>query len=166
MDSTTTCPDTSTLFTSGQMAGLALGLALPLLTALITTLLLLRKERSRNSRGPKLMYKLPDNHNDSAFTFHQPNTAFSRPGTAFSYSHDAPAATNSVVLPGSALGSTSSLKTPAHVQVFMDRCASPAGLGHKGGERGLSQTNVVELDGAPPRQEVQRFELGDGRMSK
>lgn len=141
-----TCPDTSTLYTGAQMAGLALGLTLPLLIALLITLHLLRREKSRNpNKKPKLMYKLPDDHDDSAFTFQRPGAA------------------PDLTYPSSAR--KASFKKPGHVREFMERCGRKDG-GYEDLELQRQLGQVVELEGAPPYREVQRFELGDCRFSR
>lgn len=57
-------PDT--LYTSSQMAGLGCGLGLPLAFFLVVALCMLYKEKQKHA-GPKLMYKLPDNHDEFSF---------------------------------------------------------------------------------------------------
>lgn len=153
------CPAASTaanataLYTSGQMAGLGCGLGLPLGFALLVSLYLLRKEREKHA-GPKLMYKLPDNHDD--FTLRVPSNLRTNSNLSLG-SHTAGDPYSNPSSRRNSIGTTGSGK-PIHLQTFAQRYEmmknDPGRQRH-------------ELDGAPPYPpEVHWHELDAKRMSR
>lgn len=60
-------PHQAHLYTAGQMSALGLSLGLPLLCSLIACYLLYRRNPLRKPKKQKLMYTLPDNHQDYSF---------------------------------------------------------------------------------------------------
>ena len=128
------------VYTSSDMAGLGCGLGLPLTFFLVVALCALYKER-QNHTGPKLMYKLPDNHEE--FDFRKPAPMLRAHSN---YSVDS-RYTSRTTLDGK----------PANPHSFLDRYDSMKREGK------ISEFQVHEMDaGVSPY----RHELPDKRFSK
>ncbi|EMC91736.1 hypothetical protein BAUCODRAFT_38871 [Baudoinia panamericana UAMH 10762] len=156
----TSCPspspallDTSKQYTDTDMAALGCGLGLPLFFALCAALILLRKEQQRHAR-PKLMYKLPLDHDE--YSFRPPPPA--RAASTLS-------AVDSAFSSREGYSKRASLKTlgsqkPAHMQSFMERYESM-----KKSKVQVQERETHELDSVNVK-DVMRHELSDVRMSK
>ena len=153
------CPSASTaanataLYTSSQMAGLGCGLGLPLGFALLVALYLLSKEREKHA-GPKLMYKLPDNHDE--FTLRAPSDLRSHSNLSLA-SHTIGGAYSNPSSRRNSIGTNGS-GNPIHLQTFAQRYEmmknDPGRQRH-------------ELDGAMPYPpDVHWHELDAKRMSR
>lgn len=139
------------------MAGLGCGLGLPLAFFLVVALCMLHKEKQKHA-GPKLMYKLPDNHQEFQNAFRKPPSALrshsnmsidtQRTGAYSAYGLERE---NSVLTMDSA--------RPTHAHSFLDRYGSISRDG-KG-----TQAVVHEMDGVSPHEPTVRFELSDKRFS-
>lgn len=130
------------VYTSSDMAGLGCGLGLPLTFFLVVALCALYKER-QNHTGPKLMYKLPDNHEE--FDFRKPAPF---PRTHSNYSVDSRITTR-----------TFDHGKPANPHSFLDRYDSMKREGK------ISEFQVHEMDGVSPHEPAFRHELPDKRFS-
>lgn len=130
---------TKTTYTPAQVAGLSCGLALPLAIALVITLHLLREEKRRHA-SPKLMYKLPDGHDELALRAHplsRSNLSLPSHMTAASPSRR------------TSVGTTSSAK-PAHLQSFAERYGK--------------RVEAVEMDLGLPRHELDGDVVGMNKL--
>ncbi|KAM0717444.1 hypothetical protein Q7P37_007296 [Cladosporium fusiforme] len=155
MDSQTTTssvPTTNgtTMYTAGQMAGLGCGLGLPLTFFLVVALCMLHKEKQKHT-GPKLMYKLPDNHqefisqlpnrpNNTMLRAHSNYSIDSRPGV---YSSHGLERENSVL--------TLDSSRPAQEHSFLDRYNS---IKSNIDANRASRIIVHEMDGVSPHEPV------------
>jgi hypothetical protein len=131
------------VYTSSDMAGHGGGLGLPLTFFLVVALCALYKER-QNHTGPKLMYKLPDNHEE--FDFRKPAPMLRAHSN---YSVDS-RYTSRTTLDGK----------PANPHSFLDRYDSMKREGK------ISEFQVHEMDGVSPHEPAFRHELPDKRFSK
>ncbi|EME40690.1 hypothetical protein DOTSEDRAFT_65358 [Dothistroma septosporum NZE10] len=124
------------LYTGGQMAGLGCGLGLPLLFCICAAFFMWQRER--NAR-PKLMYKLPDGHNEfGGFKAPPPMTSPSsglRPPSFGSYQGSVHVAQTS--RPG----------TPAYMQNYLERYQ--AAMHEKTGTSVKINVQPVEIGGTP-----------------
>jgi len=134
------------VYTSSDMAGLGCGLGLPLTFFLVVALCALYKER-QNHTGPKLMYKLPDNHEE--FDFRKP-AAHPILRAHSNYSIDSRITTHTF---------DNGVK-PANPHSFLDRYDSMKRDGK------ISEFQVHEMDGVSPHEPAFRHELPDKRFSK
>lgn len=132
------------LYTTSDMAGLGCGLGLPLGFFLVVALCALYKER-QNHTGPKLMYKLPDNHTD--FNLRPPMYPQRAHSNHSNYSVDS--RMTSITLDGKA----------ANPHSFLDRYDTMKREGK------ISQFQVHEMDGVSPHEPSVRHELSDKRFS-
>lgn len=98
------------------MAGLGCGLGLPLGLALLVALYLLRKEREKHAE-PKLMYKLPDNHDE--FALRVPSNIRTNSNLSLG-SHTIGGAYSNPSSRRNSIGTTASGK-PIHMQTFAQR---------------------------------------------
>lgn len=126
------------LYTGGQMAGLGCGLGLPLLFCICAAFFMWRRER--NGR-PKLMYKLPDDHNEfggfkapSSSTMASPTFGL-RPPSFASYHGSVHVAQAS--RPGA----------PAYMQSYLERYQ--ATMNEKTGKSVRVNVQPVEIGGTP-----------------
>lgn len=126
------------------MAGLGCGLGLPLGFFLIVALCALYKER-QNHTGPKLMYKLPDNHNE--FGFRPPPPALRAHSNYSNFSIDSRQTSQTID------------NKPANPHSFLDRYDTMKREGK------ISEFQVHELDGVSPHDPSVRHELSDKRFS-
>lgn len=131
------------LYTASDMAGLGCGLGLPLGFFLVVALCALYKER-QNHTGPKLMYKLPDNHTD--FNLRPPMYPQRALSNHSNYSVD------------SRMTSMDAGKQ-ANPHSFLDRYDTMKREGK------ISQFQVHEMDGVSPHEPAVRHELSDKRFS-
>lgn len=140
----------TTMYTSSQMAGLGCGLGLPLTFFLVVALCALYKER-QNHTGPKLMYKLPDNHQEFGMGFQRPPpSALSVPSRTHSnFSIDSRFTSRTV----------ESSHKQANPHSFLDRYDSMKREGK------VAEFQVHEMDGVSPHEPAVRFELSDKRFS-
>ena len=171
-NSSTACPsaaaastaaNATALYTGGQMAGLGCGLGLPLGLALLFLVYLLRQERAKHA-GPKLMYKLPDNHDD--FTIRSNLRTNSHLSLS---SHTVGGAYSNQSSRRNSIGTIGSGK-PIHLQTFAQHYDMLKYKGASVNEIDLGRQRH-ELDGsgasAPPYpEEVHWHELDAKRMSK
>lgn len=135
------------MYTSSDMAGLGCGLGLPLGFFLVVALCALYKEK-QNHTGPKLMYKLPDNHTDFSIGARPPPSAFRAPSHYSNFSVD------SRLAPRTRDGAE-----PADPHSFLDRYETMKRDGK------LSAFQVHEMDGVSPHEPAERHELSDKRFS-
>ncbi|KAM0713308.1 hypothetical protein Q7P35_000760 [Cladosporium inversicolor] len=159
-------PTATKLYTSSDMAGLGCGLGLPLVFFLVVALCALFKER-QNHTGPKLMYKLPDNHNE--FGFHQQQQLQNYPQHQQQrQQHLHPNITrahsnysNSNFSVDSRITShTMDVAKPAISHSFLDPYDSMKRDG-----KVSSEFQVHEMDGVSPHEPAVRHELSDKRFS-
>lgn len=167
MESSTTSPEIeassasstngTTMYTSSQMAGLGCGLGLPLAFFLVVALCMLHKEKQKHA-GPKLMYKLPDNHQEFIAQVPQHHNSFRAQSNLSIDSRQTD------VYSSHGLGRENSILTinsnrPAQAHSFLDRYDSLKS------SHAPSQVVVHEMDGVSPHEPVMRFELSDKRFS-
>jgi hypothetical protein len=144
------------------MAGLGCGLGLPLGFFLVVALCDLYKER-QNHTGPKLMYKLPDNHNE--FGFHhqqqlqqqQQRQQYLQPNITrahSNYSH------SNFSVDSRMTSQTTDVAKPAISHSFLDPYDSMKRDG-----KVSSEFQVHEMDGVSPHEPAVRHELSDKRFS-
>lgn len=133
------------MYTSSDMAGLGCGLGLPLGFFLVVALCALYKER-QNHTGPKLMYKLPDNHNEFG-GFRPPPPALRAHSNYSNFSIDS--RQTSQTMDGK----------PANPHSFLDRYDTMKREGK------ISEFQVHEMDGVSPHDPSVRHELSDKRFS-
>lgn len=150
----------TTMYTSSQMAGLGCGLGLPLTFLLTVALCMLHKEKQKHA-GPKLMYKLPDNHDEFLARSQPPppRPLYSSHSGKFSVDSHAYSVRPTLGRENSVL-TVDSGRTVAQPHSFLDRWDSTKG-------RGQAPAVVVhEMDGTSPHDPAVRFELSDKRFSK
>lgn len=154
---TTVCPDTSGLVSTGALAGVAVGVAFPLLLALLVTILLLRREKYRFSK-PKLMYKLPDECKEE-FTFRAPPPIHTTTSRDSRTTRDTASAYSS--RRGSFRTAAGSPRPPLQ-GTFMERYE---GMKKTVGGQTHELPSRHELDSTPSYREAVRHEMGDYRRS-
>ena len=150
----TAAANATKMYTSSDMAGLGCGLGLPLGFFLVVALCALYKER-QNHTGPKLMYKLPDNHAEFGFQQQQqqqqqrqhPSTTLRAHSNYSNFSVD------------SRMTSQTMDAKPANPHSFLDRYDSMKREGK------ISEFQVHEMDGVSPHDPAVRHELSDKRFS-
>ncbi|CAK3931701.1 Hypothetical predicted protein [Lecanosticta acicola] len=150
LNTTALCAHTPGFYTSGAMAGLGCALGLPLLFCLLAIALSLHR-RSQRAKPPKLMYKLPDDHDDfhSHSHFPRPLPPLDRSRTALSPLSPMPVSRNGSEwsLAMSSAGKES-LAPPVHMQSFLERYQAMSEKANGG------RTRVVELPGSPTVHEL------------
>jgi hypothetical protein len=134
------------VYTASDMAGLGCGLGLPLGFFLVVALCALYKER-QNHTGPKLMYKLPDNHSEFVGSRPQPSTLRAHSNYS-NFSIDS--RLTSRTMEGAKL---------ANPHSFLDRYDTMKREGK------ISEFQVHEMDGVSPHDPSVRHELSDKRFS-
>lgn len=138
------------------MAGVAIGVGLPLALAFCGAIMLLRKEKRRNSGArPRQMYDKPDDE----YEFKPPPPL--RHQASFAPSLPA---SGTVSIAGSRRGSFSRTESPARMP---DKWIARYGSTGKRSQVQELDLGVPrhELDSAPPYQPPERHELGDRRGS-
>lgn len=156
---TSSVPSTNgtTMYTSSQMAGLGCGLGLPLAFFLVVALCMLHKEKQKHA-GPKLMYKLPDNHQEfiaQVPQLHHNNNLRAHSNFSIDSRQTGGFGSHGLERENSILTMDSS--RPAQAHSFLDRYDSMK-------SNRASRIMVHEMDGASPHEPV-RFELSDKRFS-
>lgn len=146
--SATSANNETTMYTSSQMAGLGCGLGLPLTFFLVVALCALYKER-QNHTGPKLMYKLPDNHHEFPYQRPPPPGLTAVPSRAHS----------NFSIDSRFTSQTMESSKPANPHSFLDRYDSMKREGK------VAEFQVHEMDGISPHEPAVRFELSDKRFS-
>jgi hypothetical protein len=127
------------------MAGLGCGLGLPLGFFLVVALCALYKER-QNHTGPKLMYKLPDNHAEFGIRAREQASALRTHSNYSNYSNFS-------------IDSRMTDVKPANPHSFLDRYNTMKREGK------IPEFQVHEMDGVSPHEPAERHELADKRFS-
>ncbi|GAB7335663.1 hypothetical protein MBLNU13_g07976t1 [Cladosporium sp. NU13] len=145
------------------MAGLGCGLGLPLGFFLVVALCALYKER-QNHTGPKLMYKLPDNHNEFGLHQRQQLQQQQQHQQQYLQPHITRAHSNyshsNLSVDSRMTSQTMDVAKPAISHSFLDPYGSM-----KRDDKVSSDFQVHEMDGVSPHEPAVRHELSDKRFS-